>query len=50
MSVFSGKIDHCIWIAEEVRERLMSSSRDKPDAADPYRLPLASDESAGPTG
>jgi hypothetical protein len=26
MSVFSGKIDHCFWIAEEVKDRLTSAS------------------------
>jgi hypothetical protein len=25
MSVFSGKIDHCFWIAEEVKDRLTSA-------------------------
>jgi glycine/D-amino acid oxidase-like deaminating enzyme len=43
VSVFSGKIDHCIWIAEEVRDNLAASLADRVDGADPYRR----DPSAG---
>ena len=49
MSVFSGKIDHCFWIAEEVRSKLMSSSLEQPEEADRYRPRRSLDRSSGPS-
>ncbi len=38
-TVFSGKIDHCVWVAEDVCERLKAFVASKPAAASPGEGP-----------